>query len=367
MSKFAVIGAGNGGMAMAAHLALEGYEVNLFNRTYDKIAPIKEQGGIYLEGLIEGYGPLKIVTSDIAEAIAGVDVVMVTVPAVGHRDIAAICAPYVEDGQIILLNPGRTGGALEFSSVLYEYGARADVTVAEASTFIYACRKTGPCTARIFDIKKSVSVAALPAIRTPRVLEALRGVYPQFTAAETVLETSFNNIGAIFHPAPTLLNTARIETTKGAFQYYLDGISPSVAKVMQYMDDERIAVAEAFNVKCVSALQWMNISYGVEGADLYDAIQKNKGYQGIMAPGTIDNRYIFEDVPYSLVPISMFGRAVGVATSTIDIIIDLACALHGIDYRSRGRTLSKLGIDNMTLYELYNYIYFGEVRREVVA
>ncbi|MDK2903587.1 MAG: opine dehydrogenase [Clostridiales bacterium] len=367
MPKFAVIGAGNGGMAMAAHLALKGHEVNLFNRTSDKLIPIQAQGGIYLEGLVEGYGPLKAITSDMSQAIKGVDIIMITVPAVGHRDVAQMCAPYLQDGQIIILNPGRTGGALEFSQTLYEYGTRALVTVAEASTFIYACRKTGQCSARIFDMKKSVSIAALPSIRTGMVLDALKEVYPQFVAAESVLETSLNNIGAIFHPAPTLLNAARIETTGGAFEYYIEGISPSIAKVIQRMDDERVAVANMLNVKCMSALEWMKVSYGVEADDLYSAIQQNKGYRGIMAPATTNTRYIFEDVPYSLVPISAFGRMAGVATPTIDAIIDLACTMSGVDYRAYGRTISKLGIDDMSMYEIYNYVYFGEIRRGVVA
>jgi opine dehydrogenase len=367
MPKFAVIGAGNGGMAMAAHLALKGHEVNLFNRTSDKLVPIQEQGGIYLEGLVEGYGPLKIVTSDMGQAIRDVDVIMVTVPAVGHRDIAQMCAPYLQDGQIIVLNPGRTGGALEFSQTLYEYGVNARITVAEASTFIYACRKTGPCSARIFDIKKSVSVAALPSVRTGLVLDALKEAYPEFVAAESVLETSFNNIGAIFHPAPTLLNAARIETTGGAFEYYIEGISPSIAKIIQRMDDERMAVAKMLNVKCMSALEWMKLSYGVEADDLYSAIQQNKGYKGIKAPSTTDTRYIFEDVPCSLVPISAFGRMAGVPTPTIDAIIDLACTVSGVDYRAYGRTISKLGIDDMSVYEIYTYVYFGDIRRGVVA
>jgi len=365
--KIAIIGAGNGGMAMAAHLALKGHEVNLYNRTPDKLIPIREQGGIFLEGSVEGFGRLNKVTPDIAEAIDDVNVIMVTVPAVGHRDVARSCAPYLRDGQIIVLNPGRTGGALEFSQALYEFGARAEVIIAEASTFIYACRKAGPCTAHIFDVKKKVFVAALPSIKTGYVLDALYDVYPEFIAAESVLETSLNNIGAIFHPAPTLLNAARIETTGGAFEYYRDGISPSVAQIIQRMDDERIAVARALNVRCISALEWMKVSYGVEAGDLYSAIQQNEAYKGITAPAVANSRYIFEDVPCSLVPLSALGRLAGVATPTIDSIINLASVMTGTDYRAEGRTISKLGIDDMSMYEIYNYVYFGDIRRGVVA
>lgn len=111
----------------------------------------------------------------------------------------------------------------------------------------------------------------------------------------------------------------------------------------------------------------MKLSYGVEADDLYSAIQQNKGYKGIKAPSTTDTRYIFEDVPCSLVPISAFGRMAGVPTPTIDAIIDLACTVSGVDYRAYGRTISKLGIDDMSVYEIYTYVYFGDIRRGVVA
>ena len=43
--KFAVIGAGHGGKAIAAHLALKGFPVKLYNRTLSKIIPIIKMGG----------------------------------------------------------------------------------------------------------------------------------------------------------------------------------------------------------------------------------------------------------------------------------------------------------------------------------
>ena len=49
-SSFAVIGAGNGGQAMAGFLALRGFGVNLWNRSEDKITALNEIGGIILEG-----------------------------------------------------------------------------------------------------------------------------------------------------------------------------------------------------------------------------------------------------------------------------------------------------------------------------
>ncbi len=143
-TRFTVIGAGHGGKAMAAHLALMGFSTTLFNRTPERVAALYERGGIDLEseqGNPRGFARLRAVTSDYAEALADAEVIMVVTPSSAHRDVAKSCAPYLKDGQIVVLNPGRTCGAIEFTQVLRDSGCTADVTVAEAGTFIYASRR----------------------------------------------------------------------------------------------------------------------------------------------------------------------------------------------------------------------------------
>lgn len=158
--SFAVIGAGNGGQAIAGHLALKGYKVNLYNRTYQKLHPIIEKGGIELEGEVEGFGKLNVITDDMEKAIKDVDIVLVVVPASAHCKIAEDMLPYLRDGQIIVLNPGRTGGALEFHNVARKR-KDLDIVIAETDTFIYACRSSMG-RAKIYKIKEVVSVAAIP-------------------------------------------------------------------------------------------------------------------------------------------------------------------------------------------------------------
>lgn len=359
--RFAVIGAGNGGQAMAAHLAIKGFTVNLYNRTLEKVAHVKQKSCISLEGAIEGCGELNIVTDNMGDAIKDTDIIMVTVPASGHRDIAISCIPHLRDGQIIVLNPGRTGGALEFFNILKNEGLNKNVVVAEAQTFIYACRITGPSKVKVYSIKNQISLAALPAKETSRVIRMLSIAYPQFVPASNVLETSLNNIGAVFHPAPTLLNCGRIESTKGNFDYYTDGITPSVAKVIEDIDGERIRVAKALGVNTISAQEWLELSYGSSGENLYETIQNTTGYKGIKAPPTMDIRYIFEDIPESLVPISAMGSMFNIHTPTIDSIIQLASTIHEIDYYKIGRNTINLGIEGLTVDQITDLVNHGEI------
>ncbi len=361
-TRYTVIGAGNGGKAMAAHLALLGFSVALYNRTPEHIDVIQKRGGIELksyEGGPQGFGKLTLITSNIAEAIEHAEMIMVVVPSSAHADIARVVAPHLRDGQIIILHPGRTFGAIEFDKVLRDNHCKADVIIAEAGTFIYASRSDGPASAYIFRIKDSVPLAALPATDTQQVLEVVNSAYPQFIDGVNVFHTSMNNIGAIFHPALTLLNAGRIESTRGDFQFYVDGVTPSVARVLEALDRERVAVAFAIGIRAQTAIAWLKKAYDADGVDLYEAIQNQVGYYGIGAPKTLAHRYIFEDVPMSLVPLATLGQQYGVSVRCMESIIRLACIIHRRDYWQYGRTLVKLGLAELSVRELMRFANEG--------
>src|SRR5262249_35909263 len=224
---------------------------------------------------------------------------------------------------IIVIHPGRTGGALEFHHILRQKGVRADVVVAEAQTLLYAARVTNPAQVQIFGIKHSVPLAAIPSHRTPEVIKALAPAYKEFVPGDNVMKTSMDNIGAIFHPAVTVLNCARIESTNGDFEYYIDGITPSAARVLEAIDAERVAVGAAMGFHCMSAREWLYMAYDAAGKTLFDAIRANQGYYGIKAPHVLQHRYLWEDVPMSLVPIASMGEMLGTPCPTMKTIIHL--------------------------------------------
>jgi len=183
--------------------------------------------------------------------------------------------------------------------------------------------------------------------------------YPQFIPAPNVLYTSLDNMGAIFHPALTLLNAGWIEQTKGNFQFYVDGVTRSTAHVLEVLDRERVTIAAALGVSARPALRWLKDAYSAEGDTLYEAIQANPGYRGIMAPRNLRHRYIFEDVPFSLVPLVSLGKQFGVDTWAIDAMIRLACVIHGTNYYERGRTVADMGLKGLRVSEVVRYVQEG--------
>jgi opine dehydrogenase len=358
--RYCVVGAGHGGMAMAGYLGISGYAVNLYNRTDTNLNGVRWHGGITVEGEISGFGPIEKATSDIAEAIAGVDVIMVVTPSTAHGSLAALMAPHLQDGQIIVLNPGRTGGVLEVRKVLKDQGTTACVFVAETSTFLYASRAISRSEAHVYRIKNTLALATLPAHWIPDVLAVLNPAFPQFAAGTNVLTTSMENIGAIFHPALTLLNAGWIEETHGAFDYYLQGITPSVAKVLEAIDSERVAIAKGLGIRTLSAREWLYLSYDSPGRDLHEAIHNTADYRGIRAPQSIQHRYVFEDVPMSLVPLASLGRMLNVPTPMIDTIVRLAGVMHEKDYWAVGRTLERMGLAGLSLKEIRHLVSGAE-------
>jgi len=360
MPTYCVIGAGHGGLALAGHLGLMGFAVRLWARNPRSLEGVASVGGVYLDGVHSGFGPVQA-CPDLRLAMDGADVILVVVPASAHRDVAALCSAHLRDGQKVVLMPGRTGGAIEFTHTLRQSGCRAEVLVGESQTFLYASRRTGPNTAAIYGVKRQVLIAALPARRTQELLSFVKPAFPQFMPARWVWKTSLDNIGAIFHPAVALLNAGRIESTGGAFRHYTDGITRSVAALLEQLDSERCAVARALGVGALTAREWLAEVYGVERQTLYEAIQATPAYAPVGAPSSLDHRYIWEDVPTGLVPIADLGQACGILTPMIDVIIGLAGGISGVDFRRIGRTCERLGMQGWSPAKIARYAIEGDV------
>ena len=115
-------------------------------------------------------------------------------------------------------------------------------------------------------------------------------------------------------------------------QFYIDGLTPSVARVLNVLDKERLDVASSLGIHVHTALEWLKMSYGVKGADLRDSIRTQSGYRCIKAPDTLYHRYLFDDIPMGLVPIASIGRHYGVSVPTMESIIQLGSVVNKTNY-----------------------------------
>jgi opine dehydrogenase len=174
----------------------------------------------------------------------------------------------------------------------------------------------------------------------------MSSLYPQVVSAASVLETGLANMNPVMHPPIVLGNLRAIESPGPRFDFYGDGVSQSVAAMIDTLDAERVAVADAYGVNHLPLHDWVARAYGVreeDTAQMCKAMSRSV-YRGIDAPDRVDSRYLSEDVPDGLVPWSELGALAGVATTFMDAVILLASTINGIDYRIQGRTLARLGL-----------------------
>lgn len=357
--RIAVLGAGNGGQAIAGYLSLTGHNVSLFDINTQKVDALKKKGGIRLVGCIEGFGKVQSYTDDIAEAMEDAEVVMVTTVANAHSSIAESIAPYVKDGMVIILNPGRTCGALVFNQTLKTKGVTCRYYLGEAQTLVYACRITENGTVNIIGVKDEVFLAGLPASDTAHIIQVVNKLYSCFRPVPNVLYTSLENIGAMFHPCVCLFNAATIERQE-EFWFYRD-MTDQVAQFIEQFDQERLMVGKAYDIELINVKDWIRVAYkGTSGETLCDLMKNNPAYYEIKAPGSIFTRQLTEDIPTGVLPIMELGMAAGVNITLMQSMIRIIQSLLGIDFYSSGRSLKNLGLEGKSKGEIIDFITYGE-------
>lgn len=346
MMKISVIGAGSGGQAIAGHCASLGIPVCLYNRSLDRISMLAKEQKIQLKGTLDEFGILSKVTDNIQEAAEFGDILMVVTTASAHRSIAEQIYPYLRDGQYVVLNPGRTCGLLEFDSILRLRRPSLQIKLGEAQTLVYACREISPGLINVIGIKQRVMLAGRNKQETNDIIRKLHMIYPCFIPASNLIQTSLENIGAIFHPPVVLFNAATIERNT-LFYFYRD-MTPNVAAFIQKMDKERIDIGKAFGVKLMPVYDWIEYAYpGTKGDDLCERMRNNPAYHDILGPGSIFTRQLTEDIPTGLIPMSSLASVVNVPTPLMDAVITLSSSLLGINFKENGRTLKNLNLSHL--------------------
>ncbi|MBQ3417907.1 MAG: NAD/NADP octopine/nopaline dehydrogenase family protein [Ruminococcus sp.] len=359
MRTWAIIGGGNGGQTFAAHLAIQGERVRLFSKSQDKIDEIGKTNTITLHHGLEGAGKIEFATTDMKRVLDRADNIVIILPSTWHEMTARMIIPHLVDGQSILLLPEASCGALAFRNYMREMGCSADVVVGAGATLPYATRLIKDGEVNVFQMKNEVEIAALPATDNNRLMEAFSITEPVFIPVHSTLKTSIDNINALMHGAPSLLNVARIEADPHQdYQYYKEGVTPTICHVLEQMDQERIAIAHALGFEQRTLRQEYIDMYSCGGPEntLYELLRNCDAYDGLMAQRTLKTRYIMEDIPYSLVPISALGQIAGVPTPVIDTIIQLGRIMIGPEL-NEGRTAAHLGIEGMSVNDLKMLIF----------
>jgi opine dehydrogenase len=371
----AVLGGGNGGHAIAANLSLAGFKVNFFElpqfaESFEKVLRTKE---IQIQGIsIDGVAKLNLATTDIQQAIKDAEVIFVITPAFGHKAMAEVCAPFVQDGQTIVLMPG-SGGSLEFINIFKQKKVKREVTFAESCTLPYGARLKGPGHISVLINAIILPTGVFPSKKTEEVIPKLKQFYSMIIPAKDVLEAAINNPNPIVHPVATLLSATRIEHSKGEFYLYAEGMTPAVARTYESLNQERLSICKALGYKLY---HWDNLEfkdynlgeteeecrYRILNTSMDAAFGKDGIYAGIKMKGPehLKDRYVTEDVPYGMVLLSTLGDLMEVPTPTHDAVIQLASTINRTDYWKTGRGMKQLGLSTLDKKGLKKFLLEGK-------
>jgi len=354
--RVAVLGSGNGGMAIAFEWSRAGHEVTLFDfeQFPANIAAVAARGGIDSEGEMEGFAPVAYSGHDIAAAVEGAELVFAVGPAYSTAPFAQSCRPHVRPGQLFVVCPGSCAGAIVFKQALGMDLDDPSVVVAETSTLPYAVRVTGDARITVYNrLKGGYYVAALPSSATSAVFNLLRSVHGEISQAQSVWQTTLQNANPVIHPAVSLCNAALIERTGGDFLFYEEGVTEAVGRLIKAVDLERIGIAQALGVD-VKRDPVEGIEQGYQTIDDYGVgYSQAPGFKGIRAQPQLDHRYFNEDTGYGLVFMTDLARQIGVPTPVMDSLITVSSVITGHDYAAeQARTMAGLGLAGRTAEQL---------------
>jgi len=343
--EIAVLGGGNGSHAAAADLADQGYRVRFWRRDREALRGLQGEGSITLKDFRGTRAvPLALIADDIGAAVRGAALIVIPAPAFAQADIASALAPHLVDGQVLFLPPGTFGSYL-MTSVLRERGCRADVAIGETGTLPWLTRKHGPYTAAITTRATRLPTGIFPTRLAERGMGTIRAAFPAIEPVEDALSAALMNAGPIIHPPLILMNAGPLEHF-AKWDIHKEGTQPSIRRVTDALDAERVAVREA-------------LGYGKPHFPLADHYNKdgdewmygNLAHEKLTDSGDwrekielSRHRYMLEDVRLGLAFLVSVADRVGVAAPVARGLLELCSAVCGEDFRATGRTLENLGL-----------------------
>jgi opine dehydrogenase len=367
--KIAVLGGGQGAHAMTADMTLRGLKVNMFELP-EYSGPIEhalETGKIEISGLTQGVAVPNLITTDLEKALAGVSLIFVVVPTVAQKFFIKALKPHLKEGQSVVIIAGNFA-CLKIAPFFGDMVWEGKVLLAETSSLPYFARLIGPGQVMI-TFKTPVAVAAFPGKYTTQVVEKVRRAYPNTSPLTDVLEAALCNFNMLGHPAGSLLNAGAIEFAEmngREYFMYKEGCSPSVARVIGAVDEERRAVARALGYQLTPLIEILHHLGFSDELSIYKGLQSP-----ILTPGAgprgLKHRYISEDIPFLLVPLAELADLVGVEVPVVKSLITIACTLNDTDYRSEGRNLKSLGLSGKSVEGMKRFLAEGQEHKQIKA
>lgn len=340
--RIAVLGGGNGAHAAAADLSGQGHEVRFWRRDAAKLAPLLAAPRLTMKDIAgRREVDIALVTADLGAALRGAALILIPTPAFAQEAIAQAMAPHLADGQVIFLPPG-SFGSVTMMQALRRAGCKADVVFAETGTLPWLTRMHGLREVAITMRAVRLPTGVFPAEKSAAAFAVLRAAFPAVEPIEDALAGALMNAGPIIHPPLILMNAGPLEHFE-RWDIHNEGTQPSIRRVTNALDEERIAVRVA-------------LGYTGEHFPLRDHYESDRWMYGDAHKRLTDSgdwrehivltehRYMTEDIHYGLAFLVSVAEWAGVAAPLAGGLLAMASAVCGRDLRAGSRTLEAMGL-----------------------
>lgn len=354
--RVAIIGAGGIGRGYAAYLTQHGHSPLFWSPSGAARRDFADGRPLEVTGKIEASLPLSV-AADCREAVSGADAIIVAVQANGFRSVLDALAPELRAGQPVIISSHCSFAALYLHRLLSERGIA--VPIAAWATTALTARKTGERSVHISGIRERLDVATLPKDAQADGLAICRALFgDRFESSEDLLAIMLSNLNPPAHMANMLGNLTRAE--KGEDWPNYGGITPGVGRIIEGLDEERLAVAAAFGLSVRSVQDHYALSFGVAPGPVSEmsAVMHARRPE-LRGPKTLETRYITEDVPFGLVPMELLGRIAGVPLPLHQAGIALFDAICDRDFRAENDLLTALDLGLVNAAELHRLLRDG--------
>ncbi|KAI0905410.1 putative NAD/NADP octopine/nopaline dehydrogenase [Ustulina deusta] len=364
ITSLSIIGAGNCGCAFAVDLENRGIRVLLYAHPdhSTNVNAIGKSGFLDSIGVVEGrFYPS--VSTDMREALQFSNIVILAVPSYAQEDILSLLEKFDVSNHIIIAASGN------FFTLVASRRIRARYLL-ETSASPYGSRVVGGKQSErqladswygvnVFGFKTMMPIGSIPVDIDADLRADIGAIFPgSLQWCSSVIETAFYNFNGVLHPITAVMNAGWIEHTKGDFYFYQEGMTPSVTKIMQAIDNERVAIANEYGARVTSCLKQMNIYYGLNHGSLNEFAKGSTLHSTMkLCPTSMQHRYLVEDLPYVLVPWYELGRKAGKQSPFIRSLIMWSSMINNTDYLGAGRNLKALGFADWSLDEILSYIH----------
>lgn len=368
MKKVTIIGAGNGGLTAGYHFAKTGCDVCLYDSLkFDtQIKAINKKGGIEAlakdhgcDMILDGFEKISLATIDIKEAIDFSDIIVMVCPSFAQEPFFEAMLPHLTDGKTIVLMPGNYGG-LVLNRIKNESPYKnLKINFVDCISIPWACRISSDAIITIMGLKEFLPVSIYLGDKSfdiEKIKKDLSDIIPiRLEFLDNPIIAGLENINFGGHPLLTTLNMGILENFDGNFNYYKDCCSTATANVAKKMEEERLNVGASYGFSLRTELDAMNSLYASNFSTVYEFNRASTTHIKInKAPNSSKSRYITEDVPYLLVPCYELAKKAGLSVPIVESCIHIASAYNDDDYFKSGRTLSKMGLDNMMFEDIKN-------------